>query len=613
VTERPRVAAAWLAVGAIVAIALLLAPFPDAGVGNLGWDSGGSIVQMRAASLGIVDLPGARPGAAVVGALVAGAGLAPIGAVPIVLSVAAAATLGLAAAAALRRTWSVPVWGIGVAVLLVATWGGTARLVAGYLANLLSLVMFLAGTALAIGPRPRWWAVGAAFAAAVLVHPGVAPAYGAILLGWLLLDLLVRPDRVTGPSRSIRTVVAFLAAAVAAAIVVGGLLGVSVDELQDLALARERFDERAAELVTWIDPALSFAMILAGGLVVLFGGDRRSRSALRLGIAWLAVSAGGLVVLAFAPGFPGHRTLLLGVPAPILGALAVVVVAGWIGARIARRVPLRAAVGASAVAAVVGIGIALVALGPFAARAERPVSTLGTGPDVAAGYLRAVPSRRPVVLVTDPPDASGLLAWKARLNATRALAPEGVLLRIALYVGDERALLAGRPTVRPGDDRFQAISARTWPSVRAVLEDDPVVVAIRPWLRVSAWARIAAASPVVGEDLAVLRGPVPTGPVEPVHPIRLPALEAAARVAVLLITVVLVGGGWSSAAVGVDGSPIDAIALAPAAGLATITLTGTIVVVAGADPGGAVGLAAAAAAGVAGWWTASRVRATDPA
>jgi hypothetical protein len=610
VTERSPVAATSLAVGAVVAISMYVAAFRAVEVGNLGWDAAGSVVQMRAASLGILDLPGTRPGVGVAGSFVAGVGLVPVSTAPIVLSIAAVASLGLAAAVTLRRAWALPGWGLGVAVLLVATWGGTARLASGYLANLLSLVLFLVGAAIAIGPAPRWWAVGAAFAAALFAHPGLLPAYGAILLGWVLMEVARAGLRDGRERRSIPAAAAFVAATLASVGVVAGVLGVGLDELQDLALARERFDERAAELLAWIDPLLTLVMVVLGVLVaVTWRGAWRSRAAARLGIAWLAVSAGGLGLLAIAPEIPGHRTLLLGVPAPILGALAIVGGARWIADRSERRFPAaRAAV--LVAAALAPIAIAFVALRPFEARASRPVPSLGPGADVVAGYLLVAPPDRPVAVVMDPGEGAELLTWKARLNAVRALAPDPSFLDVVLYVGDERALLAGRASTRPGDARFQAISARTWPSVREILDERPVILVVRPWVTPEAWERVAGSATLGGDDLAVVRGPMPSAEVRPVEPVRLPLAEAAARVAIVLLVFGVIGGGWATATSAGSVDPIEAVALAPATGLAVVTLPGILIVLAGGDPGGPLGLVGIGAVGVAGWivaWRAGRI------
>ncbi|HZB02647.1 MAG TPA: hypothetical protein VE800_11115, partial [Actinomycetota bacterium] len=403
--------------------------------------------------------------------------------------------------------------------------------------------------------------------------------------------------------------VAFAVAAVAAVAIVGGVLGVSLDDLQDLAIARERFDERAAELLTWIDPLLSLAMVALGVLVAVSWRDgRRSRSAVWLAIAWLAVSAGGLALLALVPQIPGHRTLLVGVPAPALGALAIVGGGRWIGGRLGERSRARS-VTAIAAAGLVAVAIVAIALRPFEVRAARPAPALGPGADVVAGYLLAVDADRPVVVVMDPADGLELLTWKARLNAVRAAAPDAVFLDVALYVGDERELLEGRRTDRPGDARFQAISARTWPAVDAVLDRDPAVLVVRPWVRPEAWVRVAGASSLAAADLAVLRGPTPTGAVRPVRPVRLPVAEAAARIALVLLALGSIGGGWALAASRVSPAPADAIGLAPAAGVAVVTFAGLAAAIGGWDPGGVPALLGIAAVATIGWIVARRTAA----
>jgi hypothetical protein len=220
------------------------------------------------------------------------------------------------------------------------------------------------------------------------------------------------------------------------------------------------------------------------------------------------------------------------------------------------------------------------------------------------------PADRPVVVVMDPADGAELLTWKARLNAIRALAPDPSFLDVVLYVGDDRALLDGRATIRPGDAHFQAISARTWPSVREILDERPIVLVVRPWVTPEAWERVAGSSTPAGDDLAVVRGPVSSAEVRPVGPVRLPLAEAAARVAIVLLVLGSIGGGWATATSAGSLDPIEAVGLAPAAGLAAVTLTGILAVLAGGDPGGPLGLVGIGTVGVAGWlvaWRAGRV------
>ncbi|HEX6400686.1 MAG TPA: hypothetical protein VF108_09515, partial [Actinomycetota bacterium] len=399
-----------------------------------------------------------------------------------------------------------------------------------------------------------------------------------------------RRDR--DPERAVSTLVAFLAAG----LVVGGILawaiGLAPHDLQDLGLVRERFDERAAEIVAWIRPVLTVAIVAAGIAVgVLLRPGVRSRAAERLGIAWLVVCAAGLPLLALVPALPGHRLLLLAVPVPLLGAGALAAIAGRVGDRGA------AATAAPVAALVLSIAVAIVALGPFHARASRVGSSLGPGPAAVAGYLRATRADVPVILVMDPPDRAGLLAWKARLNAVRALAPDHLMLRVVAYLGDERALAAGRPT--RGDGLFGEIVDQTWPSVRAALDEDPVVLGVRSWVGPETWARLVRASPVLADEVAVLRGPPPAGEVAPAPAPSIPPLEAFVRVALALALLAAIGSGWARVAEA-DGA-VDVVGLAPLVGLAVVVLTGIAVALAGADPGGPVGVTAVAAAGIAGW------------
>jgi hypothetical protein len=115
--------------------------------------------------------------------------------------------------------------------------------------------------------------------------------------------------------------------------------------------------------------------------------------------------------------------------------------------------------------------------------------------------------------------------------------------------------------------------------------------------------------PVVGTNVAVVRGPVPDVPVTRVLPARLPPAEAIVRIALLLLVLGALGWGWSVALA--DG-PEDALALAPAVGLAVIELAGLPVALAGADPGGPWGIGAVVLAAGLGWWVAPERRRASP-
>jgi hypothetical protein len=265
-------------------------------------------------------------------------------------------------------------------------------------------------------------------------------------------------------------------------------------------------------------------------------------------------------------------------------------------------------VAAIAIAVIVSVALALIALRPFdqhvSARRVRPRS----GPSAVAGYLRSIDARKPVVMVADPANDGGIRFLKARLNTVRALAPEAIFLRIVTYLGDERNLLRGLPTRRSGDDSttFNAASAQTWPAVRSEIEADPIILVVRPWVRSSTWKRVADRAVPGDPDIAVLRGPVPSGVVRfPLKP-DVSRSQAAVRISSALLLLGLLGGGWSARASTGRGSGLDAIALAPAFGLCLVVLIGIAVALLGGDPGGPAGLSTVALAGAIGWVDAWR-------
>lgn len=600
--------------GATLVITLYVSAFPPDGVRNLGSDANGYIVQMRAASSGVLDLQASRPGLGVTGAAVAGTGLVPVRAMPVVLSVALTVCMGLAAAVALRLGFASPAWVVGVAVVLVATWGGTARLASGYLANLESLTLFLLAVVLATAPgEPRRApALIAVFSASLLAHPGLLPAYAAILFGWWIASVLPIGSRAGDDSQP--PVLALVAFALASGLSVGilaGPIGLRLPELQDFSLIGERFDQRVEENLGWLGLAPTVLMILAGTIVMLVRRSRRSRPMVALGVAWLLVSVVGLVLIAFIPSLPGHRTVLLGIPAPVLGALAV----GGGAQEILRRVRgvgmgrTAAWIAVVAAAVAVTLGTALVSLRPLdaqaRARSDRPAARSGAA--AVASYLWAVDERRPVVMVMDPPGPAGIRFWKARQNTVRSLAPDGVFLDVVTYLGDERLLLRGAPTRRTGAGArlFNLASDRTWPAVRDRLSEDPIVLVVRPWVRASTWNRVApAATPLV----AVVRGPRPGGNLPTVMATELSRGAAAWRMGLLVLTFGIAGGGWSVFALRRRGPAVDAVGVAPAVGLTVVVLVGMAVALSGGDPGGPVGLGTLAAVAAAGWGAAWRGR-----
>ncbi len=619
--DRPVLIAASAILGAAIVIALYVSAFPPDRVRNLGSDANGYIVQMRAASSGVLGLQASRPGVGVMGATVAGSGLVPVEVMPVVLSVALAVCMGLLAAVALRVGYASPGWAFGVAVVFVATWGGTARLASGYLANLESLTLFLLAMVLATTPgeHRRTLAMTAAFTAALLAHPGLLPAYAAILIGWWVVSLVPLGSRSRqGESQPAVVLAAFAIASALTAGILGVMIGLRLSDLQDFSLIEGRFDRRVAGNLKWMGLTSTVLMIVAGTVVtVLRRAARRSWSMGALGITWLLVSAAGILLVAVIPSLPGHRTVFLGIPAPMLGALAVSGVALEILRRIRGAGPMWATARAAVVVSAVAVTLVstVSTLRPLEKHAHSDRPAVNAGPAAVASYLWAIDDRRPVVMVMDPSGASGIRFWKARQNTVRSLSPDDVFLDVVTYLGDERLLLRGVPTRRTGADArlFEIASDRTWPSVRDRLPEDPIVLVVRPWVTEAAWERVARSATLASPLVAVVRGPLPQRALPAITATELSRGAAAWRMGLLVLALGIAGGGWSLLTLRGRGSMVEAFGVAPGLGVAVVVLVGMAVTLAGGDPGGAVGLGILAVVVAVGWGGAFRAaRAAGP-
>lgn len=596
-----------LVVCVVVVVSLYVASFGPMDVRNVGSDAAAYVVQIRAARLGILDLPSTRPGVGVLGALTTATGVIEPGTAPILLSIAIAACLGLITGMAVRSIYELPGWGVAIVGVVVATWGGTARLTSGYLAQLLSLTLFVLFLILALGAAPgrrRSWPMLVPVAAASLIgHPVLLPAYAAIVVGWTVL-LLIRPVT-SGTSFGANPALgSFLVAAVGTSILLLLVLEVDVAAIVDFGLISPGFDERTAEIVRWLNPVITGISIVAGAIAaIMLGRTRRAAVAAYLGIAWLAVAGAGLLS-PFVPNLPGHRILLLGIPAPMLGGLAI---AGgvYVVTRYGRSGRMSRAVSRGLAAAIAGAAcasLALAGLAPFEQTIRGEGAGARIGPAEAAGYLLSVGPSRPVVIVADPADPAGSRFLKARQNAVRALAPDQLFLRTVIYLGDERNLLHGLPTRRgSAAGEFDAVSARTWPEVRSVLDEAPIVLVVRHWVRGTTWKRVKDRSLPGAPDIAVLRGPVPSGSLPLAVTPRIPAWEAVIRILSTLLLFGLLGSGWGLVVASRGHSVLDTVALGPAFGLMLIVLIGVFTGMLGADPGGPVGLTLVAVAGALGW------------
>lgn len=580
--------------------------------------------QFRAIRAGLLESIDPRPGTLAMGALLQGSGVVPGDLAPTLIAIGLCAVLGLAVAALLRQALWLPVWAMVPVAIGAATFGGTSRLT-GYIANLTALVCFSAGIAAAVlSKTPSWTAyalAAMAFLAAGLAHPGILPAWFAIVAGWLGLSVVAwltgraRYGGVGARPLDLRPAFALAAltlGTVGTLLVVFGIMRRSLGELGDLELVQGYFVRRLGNTWEWVAPVAP--LVIAGLLLVALRGWRRGDpSAQRLLFAWVVACLAGVAVILVAPGFPGHRTLMLAVPLGAVTGLVAVKIAELAG-RGSGRVRALAVGGA----ALLGLGAALVTgllgLAGFRAAASYPWSDRASPARQVAAFARGHPADVPVVMLFEPWHARGALLWKVRLNIARSFLDGPRASQLFMYVGDPERLLAGEPdTSPPGTDELgqvlNGISERTWPDVSAAISDGAVIVLPRTYMHARSWELVLSeGAELVGDDLAVFGEPSHPPEAVPEYASMSPiSAWASASVTILLLGVV--GGGYSYLASRGGGRTMgDAAALAPAFGIVVIVLVGTAAALAEADPGGVVGLLALLIVGVSGWAAAVRIR-----
>jgi hypothetical protein len=574
--------------------------------------------QFRAAREGLLGSVDPRPGTAVLGAMLEGFGVVPDSLAPTLLAFALLAVIGLTLAAITRRALGLPTWAWFPIAVAAATFGGTAKLT-GYVANLVALACFSAGVAAVLALRARPWrgflAAAASFLAAGLAHPGILPAWFAILGGWLALAVLSRlipwgPRREGTPQPfDRRPVFAFLALVVGAlgtlAIVLGGL-GRSTSELGNLSTARPYFAQRLADTWEWILPTVGLSVV-GLALAVLRGRRSGDRGSQHLLIGWMGVCFGGVALMLAFPGFPGHRTLMLAIPLGAAAGLAAVEIVLW-AARSREHKPMLAIVGGALVVALILVmTTGVLGLLGFGGGASAPWRDRALPARQVAAYARAHPVDVPLVMVFEPKDAEGARHWKVRLNIARSFLDGRRAAQVFIYVGDPIRLLSGRPSVYPGtadplEGSLNRISARTWPDVKDAIDRDAEVLVPRGYVRPRSWKYVLAnGAERSGDDLAVVGG-------TPVLPATIPTYAStpmvsgwmAAVIAVILFGLLGSGVGMLLSSHRAD-SPSDAVVTAPAYGVVVMVLVGTGVALAGGGPGGPASLAATVGVGVGCW------------
>ena len=544
------VGACAAAVGAATVVGgIYLRPFlihptwPPFGFDSYGYAWRASVVAQR----GIRSIPGVpdRPAHPILVDLLAAVAraspLAVMRTLPAILALAIALAAGAVTTGAL---------GLGVpeATLVAIAVGGSAFVAwtaVGYSANLAIDVLLLGAVALAVPAgvqgRPEGLA-GACLmlAAAFLYHWPLAGLSAAV---WLTAALLLRLSAHRPAGERVRTTARRLAATAT----VGGLLGAVL-----LLVAMPRFPRalpgamvgRIRHLPAFAAlrmPALAFPLTCPLAVAAAVGLARHRHQVRRAAATVLATwaGAGALGVSAWYVlkiPTPPYRWAIFGLPVPLLAAPAP---AGLVQGPVRSRARRAAAVCLSAC-----VAAWLVARGTWVWWEHRPPQRPELYRELDAVTSYALSLRRPtrLVLLTRrshrgpilaglSPDLAGRVLFRAPPGPSRSVRRAAVLVLHALAPRWEVPLGRGR---------------RLAPGVRLIRGPDP-------------------------PDVLVVPRPFPTA--------RATVIGAAADLGVLWIT----GVGWAAA---VGGAAPDAVWLAPALGMATLGIAGSLAARLGVAPTG---------------------------
>ena len=413
---------------------------------------------------------GSRPGAPALAAALAGTLQLNAAAVTAGLASALGVAVGAAAAALVRAAGGRG----GGAWILAGLLAGvfSVHLVAGYLANLILAVCFLAAAAALAGERRTWWAAALLLAGGGLAHPPfLVHAIVVLLIAAVFAWRAGARDEARDIALSVAAGGLVAGAGVLATIAGPGPIAAQTSKdgyLRraglDAALVdayRERFRLRAARYVQWIAVPLAILGTLdTDGFLRRFLGS------------WLAVMAVAIPVGWITGWFPPDRIVTFGFAVPIGAAIGLV----WILRRHTRR-PWVTRVVVVVLAGWMVVG-ALLAWGrqrPFVSAAEANLAR--------AAMLRAEGISRseiPIVVLVDDPDASATFLGARAANILRAASAPNRAEDVHVVVGSITDFFAGRPTVR-GDPQYDALARLTFEDATEDLHT--LVLVLEPFYR----------------------------------------------------------------------------------------------------------------------------------
>ncbi|MDP9298638.1 MAG: hypothetical protein M3O98_08260 [Actinomycetota bacterium] len=598
-----------LLIAAAAALPLLyLHTYRGGPVHAIGWDSYGYMWQSRIAGVDALAEVGTRLGVPVIGSLVEHLLRVDPTVEPVVLGMALTIGLATATAAVVGIAFRLPGWSLAVIALAVGWWGGTARLAAGYQANLLSLLLFTGAISVFLRSRGRTSLLvlgGLVMFACGMTHPGFLPVYIGITLGWVVLSLPqlrpgVRKGRPLLRAEPVAALAASLVTLVAVALIVFVLLHHSLRDVADLSVVSALFRDRLAKLPGQVG-IITTVPLAAIGFAIGFRIRRHREASLvsSLAVAWLAACLAGLVLGLVDSKFPAHRAVLFATPVAALIGFGVAGVGASIAAVGPRRGWARAFVAAAAAVTMAG-ALAAVAWTGHRTYGDLAASPRGYIDDPAlrtAAYIETVKPTVPVVVVTNRSELQGLVFAKLYFNATRAYAPASVVPHIYTYLGSPKQILAGKPAqiADPTEDwmlGYNEVSLDAWPDVHRAVQDGAIILFNEEQVSTAVWETAIPDAPThqVAPGLFIVRGPLTT-PTATVAPPAVSIATTTIEVLLTLVVLAIVGGGyaWASVALG-GGSALGAAGLAPALGAAFAVVSGLAVAAAGIVPGSPVGV-----------------------
>jgi hypothetical protein len=581
----------------------------------VGWDIFGYIWQTRAAGHTALSGLGARPGVPVLASLLGSATPLPTSQELVVLPIVLAVGLALAGGAVVRVGFGLRNWYLPVLVATTLAWPGTGRTLVGYEGSLLLLLLVTAGVGILVHAKGRPAPIamaGLLLLAAALTHVAIFAAFVAVLGLYVVLSVpaFLRDRRAGVPVLATDAggaAAGVIGAAAAGAAVLFGALGFRPGDTLHTNTVSFLFGGRTLDEIRRIRPWATVPAAAIGATAAFCrfddlasepdeaGGeawrrDRPARSMARWGVAWLAVAAAGMFLSLRGYAVPGGRFLLFALPLPLLAGLGLAT-AGWLIA--GPRVGLRTFV---AVVLIVGI------LGGLARQGYRFIKyqfvethvSLANELNVAATYVRGLPSGTPVVVAVNEPGPAGAYSPKLRANVIRSAMPPDAITRTFVFVGRPEDLLAGRPTLVSGGEPWQqaynAASRAAWQQAEPALRAGGVALVLQKY-NPDGYARLLASHPSgrLANGVFVLRG-TERRVVAP--PRARPLGEASAALWGLWLLAVLGITGWGFASIAIPSaraSSLDVVCLAPAIGAGAAVLAGFAVAAAGGDPSGPIG------------------------